>query len=81
MPKGNIDPEHDQDVKGVRRYGIVSLALLVCIVLISAGAPLASLGRWLAVPLVLAFLASSVLTLFYGSRLVWEWLENVRKNG
>jgi hypothetical protein len=49
------------------------------VVLIAAGMPGHFLWRWLGIPLIIAFACAFTPFLFYGGRLLWEWLEKTGK--
>lgn len=71
--------EHAETIKGVKRYGLLSAAICIMVVLIAAGMPGHFLWRWLGIPLIIAFACAFTPFLFYGGRLLWEWLEKTGK--
>lgn len=72
-----IQAERRATRRGVRRYGILSGILAVFVVLISAGMPGHFLWPWFGVPSVVLFACAFTPLLFFGGRLLWEWLEDL----
>jgi len=68
-----------ESIRALKRYGLLSAVIAVPIGLVAAGMPGHFLWRWVGVPLILAFLCTAVLVLFHGSRLLWDWLEDLGK--
>jgi len=61
--------------RGVKRYGLLSAASALGVVLVAAGMPGHFLWRWIGVPLVIVFVCAFAPLLFYGARFLWERLE------
>lgn len=81
MPKDDLQDAENwlrqqeiADLKHFKRYGTISLALLLAIIAIAGGMPGHFLWKWLGIPFIILFLCAFVPTLICGGRILGQWL-------
>lgn len=70
-----IEADRELTRKGVKRYGLLTVAVSAAIIFVASGMPGHFLWRWVGIPLVILFALTFTPFLFYFGRLLWgvDW--------